>query len=132
MRQQISSEVLSRDITPLCPRDNHEMSYEQHGIRWAEELKSGTQQVSSYHCGYFGCSVRYDLHEGYFTVIDAPELPHFVEEPGVNLLRCPKHGAWLYRSNEQDSRGKLSWRCGVDGCDYTHADVGTPASSDLI
>lgn len=132
MPQELSSKVLSRSISPICPRDNRTMGYEENGIRWTEELGSETQHASSYHCGYFGCSVRYNLTDGYFTVIDAPDLPQFIGEPGTNLVQCPRHGAWLYRSSEGDPSGRLSWRCGVEGCDYVHDDVGAAPSSDLI
>ena len=35
---------------------------------------------------YNGCSVRYAPEHGYFTVVKAPDLPVFVEEPAVNTL----------------------------------------------
>ena len=123
MTQQIATATLSRTLKPLCPRDNHEMHFEPRGI----ESKSGgqTQTTASYHCDFEGCSVRYTPAEGYFTVIDMPDLPHFVEEPGANLLQCPGHGTWLFRCQREESDPEqFVWQCGVEGCDYLRADVG--------
>src|SRR5260221_6965226 len=118
MPQQISSGVLSQTLKPLCPRDNHVMHYEAKGLSWREGLGGSVQSLSSYHCGYFACSVRYRHTDGYFTVVDTPDLPHFVEEPGTNILQCPRHGTWLYRS--KDERSNDAFACGVEGCDYVH------------
>src|SRR5579871_2304055 len=101
MPHQTASHSLNRSLKPLCSRHDHLMAYEEKGIQWSEESDSGKslQTVASYHCGYFGCSVRYSASEGYFTVIDTPDRPHFVEEPGANIFRCTRHGGWLYRSS---------------------------------
>jgi hypothetical protein len=48
-------------------------------------------------------NTRETVAEGYFTVVNTPEHPFFIEEPGVNLLRCPKHGTWLYRQKSKNS-----------------------------
>jgi hypothetical protein len=120
MPQQVLAESLSRKLKPLCPRDNRIMHFEAKGIEW--ETDGETHTTPSYHCDFEGCSVRYTPSEGYFTVIDMPDLPHFVEEPGTNILQCPVHGTWLYQSDEPVGRDRQSWRCGVDGCEYTRAD----------
>jgi hypothetical protein len=123
VRQQIIAETLNSTLKPLCPRDNHVMHYEPHGITWPEEPGSAALHVvPSYHCNYFGCSVRYIPSDGYFTVIDTPDRPHFVDEPGANILQCPRHGAWLYRSRDESTNGVV-WRCGVEGCDYAHVGI---------
>ncbi len=99
------------------------MRYEAHGVTWKElPDDKHPQTLASYHCGFEGCSVRYDLLNGYFTVVFTPDMPYFVEEPGVNLLRCPRHGTWLYRyeNEEADTGERYEWRCGVEGCDYVH------------
>jgi hypothetical protein len=112
-----SRETLSRTLEPLCTRHDHVLAYDADGISWREgpDRYSPLQTVSSYHCGFFGCSVRYTPGEGYFTVIDTPDRPHFIEEPGANVFQCPHHGTWMYRSRgEEGSR----WECGVDECSY--------------
>ena len=123
MTQQTLAGPLSRELKPVCPRDDHQMRYEAMGIRWTEGDDGPIQSLSSYHCGYFGCSVRYTPADGYFTVIDAPDVPTVLDEPGANLLRCPRHGTWLYRCKNPAPGGEFAWRCGVESCDYQHADI---------
>jgi hypothetical protein len=53
--------------------------------------------------------------------VNVPDLPFFIEEPGVNVLRCPVHGTWLYRKESQEAYARYEWRCGADGCNYVHA-----------
>ena len=115
--------ILSHALKPVCPRENHQMSYEEKGISWKEE-GGGIQAISSYHCGYYGCSVRYTNTDGYFTVVDTPSVPHFVDEAGANTLQCPVHGTWLYRYRKDDQEGGFGWRCGTEGCTYSHRDEG--------
>jgi hypothetical protein len=124
MPQQVLSQKLALGLKPLCPRDNHVMRYDPKGIE--AKAENVTYSTPSYHCGFQGCSVRYTPEDGYFTVIDVPDLPHFVEEPGTNILQCPQHGTWLYRSNQENRVDGRTWRCGVDGCEYTRSDVGGP------
>jgi hypothetical protein len=112
MTQSALSNVLDPNLEPLCPRDNKVMRYEASG------LPSGTDNRPSYHCGFEGCSVRYDLINGYFTLIGMPEHINPVEEPGVNALSCEKHGSWLYRRRDQGREWGSTWCCGVEGCDY--------------
>lgn len=122
MAQEATSEmVLGRSLKPVCPRENHGMRYEEKGISWKEPGGS-IQRISSYHCGHYGCSVRYTHTDGYFTVVDTPDFPHFMEEPGANVLQCPVHGTWLYRFKKEKDGG-FAWRCGVEGCVYSHQDV---------
>lgn len=123
MANQLYAERLSASIKPVCPRDGRVMRYEVEGIAWNTE--KDRQTVPSYHCGYQGCSVRYAAADGYFTVIDMPDLPIFVEEPGINLLRCPRHGTWLYRSTKRPADESVVWRCGVSECDYASAAADT-------
>jgi hypothetical protein len=100
------------------------MHFEAKGISWNAALdETHRESLPSYHCNYDGCSVRYDLLNGYFTVVNTPEQPYFIEEPGVNQLRCPRHGTWLFRSKSHTPAARYEWRCGVHGCDYAH----TPA-----
>lgn len=106
---------------PLCSRHDHVMTYEKDGISWREQMDAETQSLPSYHCGYQSCTVHYSPGEGYFTIIDAPDTPRFIEEPGVNLYRCPRHGTWLYQSRDDKGPGQLMWRCGVDHCEYSYA-----------
>jgi len=97
------------------------MRYEAKGIRW----KGGDGKAKtfpSYHCDYISCCVRYAPTDGYFTVIDEPDVPYFVDEPGTNLVRCPRHGTWLYREAD-DNAHRFALKCGVEGCDYAQADV---------
>jgi hypothetical protein len=49
-----SADVLSGHLKPLCSRDNHVMKYESGGSR------ANTGDRASYHCGFVGCSVRYN------------------------------------------------------------------------
>jgi hypothetical protein len=122
MPQSLLLETLSKTLKPLCPRDRHVMRYEVHGIRWKDDVDSRVRSVPSYHCDFGGCSVRYNHTDGYFTVVDTPDHPFFVEEPGTNILQCPRHGAWLYRCRDEDV-GALTWRCGVERCDYVRAEM---------
>jgi len=129
MEFTISSQKLSHSIEPLCARDSHVMHYERRGLGLPRGAESAAE-VPSYVCGYEGCTVRYTHLDGYFTIIETPDLPEAVEEPGVNLLQCPRHQAWLYRSVANNSGENLVWRCGVEGCGYTRADFG-PAWASL-
>lgn len=105
---------LSSSLKPLCSRDNHRMRYEPAASR------SNTGFRSSYHCGSGGCSVRYNLLNGYFTLMGLPGKTYTVEEPGVNLLECPVHGRWLYRGENSESGAGIRWSCGIPGCDYVY------------
>ncbi|HTP67450.1 MAG TPA: hypothetical protein VMJ35_00965 [Dongiaceae bacterium] len=117
--KQTAEPSLSAKLDPLCPRENHRMKYEAEGIRWRPvDNNDHYQSLPSYRCGYEGCSVRYDLLNGYFTVVHTPEQPFFIEEPGVNILQCPRHGTWLYRVQSNGSESGTTWRCGVADCGY--------------
>ena len=121
---QTSENLLSHSLEPLCPRDDHRMHYEAKGISWkATPEEKHKETLPSYHCNFEGCSVRYDTANGYYTVVLTPDQPFFVEEPGVNLLQCPRHGTWLYRAKSHHTDARFSWRCGVEGCDYSRADL---------
>lgn len=122
MTPDASLQKLNDAIESLCPRDSHVMRYHAKGLEWPS--KAGDQAMPCYHCEYEGCSVCYAPYDGYFTVIDTPDLPQAVEEPGVNVLRCPRHNGWLYRSFAENQRDRLVWRCGVERCDYTRPDFG--------
>jgi hypothetical protein len=119
MSRQETSLRLSRDLNPLCSRHNHVMRYAENGLKWKEEFDTNLQTLSSYHCGYLSCTVHYAPSEGYFTVIDTPNIPHFIGEPGVNLYTSPTHGTWLYQSREETGAPNLVWRCGIENCDYS-------------
>ncbi len=112
MAQPADGYVLDPNIEPLCPRDNKVMRYEASGI------PSGTDNRPSYHCSPEECSVRYDLVDGYFTLMGESKHMYSVEEPGVNTLKCEKHGTWLYRRRDRDGESGTAWGCGVEGCDY--------------
>jgi hypothetical protein len=116
MQEQTPSWTLGHSLRPLCPRHNYVMNYDEKGISWNDGTGGEPQSVPSYHCNYFGCSVRYIPEEGYFTIVDTPDVPHFVEEPGTNIHRCPLHGAWLYRFKEENAAPGYVWRCGVETC----------------
>jgi hypothetical protein len=118
------------------------MRFEPDAIHWREETKEKTRDdlrefaattqpfeyqniahtVGSYHCGYNGCSVRYTAEQGYFTVVEVPEQPYFVDEPGANTLTCPIHDAWLHRRHRANGEA-FEWACGINGCAYCHTDV---------
>lgn len=120
---QITEYVSSRSLQPLCSRDDHRMIYEAKGVSWKPSPHDNSlQTLPSYHCNFEGCSVRYDLTNGYFTVVNTPDMPFFVEEPGVNHLQCPQHGTWLYHAISRKGDSRFVWRCGVDGCDFVRAD----------
>src|ERR1043166_362046 len=121
MTQKVALQRLSESIAPLCPRDSRVMRYEAKG--WSQETESDSV-TPCYRCDYQGCTVRYTPLDGYFSIIRTPDLPQAVEKPGVNLLQCPRHDAWLYRAISENPGDRLVWRCGVDGCDYTRADFG--------
>jgi hypothetical protein len=117
--QQANTLAMSHHLTPRCPRDSHVMRYEPKGIRWRGSAGQ-VETLASYHCPYIGCSVRYDPANGYFTVINEPDLPYFVDEPAANLVRCPRHGTWLYREARNRTEDVVL-KCGVDGCNYAYA-----------
>jgi hypothetical protein len=123
MHETSSSWTLNRAIRPLCPRHNYVMNYDEKGISWKEGAAGEPQSLPCYHCDYFGCGVRYTLTEGYFTVVDTPDVPHFAEEPGTNTHQCPRHGAWLYRCKEDSAIPGYLWRCGALGCDNFRNDT---------
>jgi hypothetical protein len=106
-----SPEILNSHLKPLCSRDNHVMKYE------AGRSRSNMWYQASYHCGFEGCSVRYDASDGYYMLIGMPDHANPVDEPGVNTTKCPKHG-WLYRRKNIDRGPRIDWCCGVEGCDY--------------
>ena len=133
---QAKTSVLNTELKPLCPRDDREMHYEKTSIRW-KDTAGAEFALPSYHCHDTDCSMRFDAEHGYFTVVGEPDQPFFMDEQGTNLLCCPRHGAWLYRtyeSNEEARTGEPSgksanerkrreeWRCPVNDCDYRHAD----------
>jgi hypothetical protein len=108
------ADVLSGRLRPLCTRDNHVMRYESRGSR------SNAGDQASYHCGFEGCSVRYAAATGYYMLIGMPDHANPVDEPGVNLLKCPRHNRWLYRREDTHAEPGVGWSCGVEGCDYGH------------
>ena len=122
MAPELSFLKLSDSIEPLCPRDSRIMRYDANGIDLSAEGES--RATPHYRCGYQGCTMCYAPPEGYFTIIEAPDVTQPIEEPGVNLLQCPRHGGWLYRAIGDNPEEKLVWRCGVEECDYTRADFG--------
>jgi hypothetical protein len=139
MKPELAPDI-NRHIAPLCPRDNRVMRFEAHGIHWRVEgdrpigestrayagstepfeYKDLKQAVASYQCPE--CTVRYTPEQGYFTVVEVPAQPYFVDEPGANTLACPVHKTWLYRRERTDHRG-YEWACGSDACAYCHTDV---------
>ena len=108
------ADVLSRHLKPLCPRDNHQMKYR------AGRSTSNAEDQPSFHCGFEGCSVRYNANDGYYMLIGMPDHANTVDEPGVNTLKCPRHDTWLYRRLKIDSIAGVLWCCGVEGCDYSY------------
>jgi hypothetical protein len=109
-----SADNLDSHLKPLCSRDNHIIKYEARGSR------SNTGSEASYHCGFEGCSVRYDANDGYYMLIGMPDHANPVDEPGVNTAKCSKHG-WLYRRKNIGRDSGVDWCCGVEGCDYPGA-----------
>jgi hypothetical protein len=110
-----SADALSRHLKPLSSRDNHVMKYESGGS------KANTGERASYHCGVTGCSVRYSSTDGYYMLIGMPDHANAVDEPGINIARCPIHGRWLYRRKDIDTEADVRWLCGVEGCDYRYS-----------
>ena len=107
-----SADVLSSHLKPLCSRDNHVMKYESGGSR------ANTGKQASYHCGLVGCSARYNSTDGYYMLVGMPDHANAVDEPGVNTVKCPIHGRWLYRRENIEAEPGVRWFCGVEGCDY--------------
>ena len=107
-----SADVLDNHLKPLCSRDNHVMKYEAGGSR------SNTGSQASYHCGFEGCSVRYDATGGYYMLIGMPSHANPVDEPGVNTTKCPRDGHWLYRRRNIEREAGVDWCCGVEACEY--------------
>jgi hypothetical protein len=119
--QKAKPAALDKSLRPLCPRDGRVMTYEAAGIQWRDA--DGVQSLPSYRCGFMGCSVRYRPNNGYFTVVDVPDVPYFLEEPGVNRLRCPIHLSWLCRNADRGATEAKRWRCGAEGCGYVHPEA---------
>jgi hypothetical protein len=107
-----SINVLSGHLKPLCSRDSHVMKYELGGSR------ANSGHLASYHCGSVGCSVRYNSIFGYYMLIGMPGHAYPVDEPGVNTMKCPIHGHWLYRRKNIDAEPRIRWFCGVEDCHY--------------
>jgi hypothetical protein len=124
MTQDASLLKLNDAIESVCPRDCHLMRCHAHKTEWPTTEADASTMPCYYRCDYLGFSVRYTRYDGYFTVINTPDLPQAVDEPDVNLLECPQNHAWLYRSTALNQGDRLVWRCGVEGCDYTRADFG--------
>ena len=106
------ADVLSSSLKPLCPRENHVMKYE------SSHSRSNSGDEASYHCGFEGCSVRFDATDGYYMLVGMPDHANAVDEPGVNTVKCPIHGRWLYRRENIEAEPGVRWFCGVEGCDY--------------
>ena len=104
--------VLSRQLKPLCSRDNHVMKYELGGSR------ANTGHLASYHCGSTGYSVRYNSTAGYYMLFGMPGHAYAVDEPGVNTMKCPIHGRWMYRRKNIDAEPRIRWFCGVEDCQH--------------
>jgi hypothetical protein len=111
---RVLADVLSSRLRPLCSRDNHVMKYEP------GDSSANTACQGSYHCSSGGCSVRYDSAEGYYMLMAMPGQTYFVDEPGVNTERCPRHHHWLYRRENSDAEPGVHWCCGIEGCDYVY------------
>ena len=107
-----SVDILNSHLKPLCSRDNRVMKYESRGSR------SNPGDHASYHCGFEGCSVRFDATDGYYMLVGMPDHANPVDEPGVNTAKCPRHDHWLYRRKNIDLESGIGWCCGVEGCDY--------------
>jgi hypothetical protein len=52
-----------------------------------------------------------------------PGHTYAVDEPGVNTVKCPKHGRWLYRRQKIDAEMGVHWSCGVEDCDLREEDM---------
>ena len=50
----------------------------------------------------------YAPSDGYFTIIETPDVPQPIGEPDVNLLQCPRHGGWLYRGKAENQEERLT------------------------
>jgi len=104
--------VLSRQLKPLCSRDNRVMKYESGGSR------ANSGNLASYHCGSVGCSVRYNSTAGYYMLMEMSGHAYALDEPGVNTVKCPIHGRWLYRRENIGAEPRVRWFCGVEGCHH--------------
>ena len=108
----VQVDILKSGLDPLCPRDNRPMKYE------SPRSRSNPEHQASYHCGFDGCSVRYEPLSGYYTLIGVDGHFFRLEEPGVNTLKCPMHNAWLYRKDNLNTESGVRWCCGVEHCEY--------------
>ena len=70
------------------------------------------------------CHWKRNHSDGYFTVLDTPDHPYFLEEHGANILQCPRHDTWLHRCRGENTGDSFGWRCRVEGCDYTRTGAG--------
>jgi hypothetical protein len=111
-----TADILGRHLRPLCSRDNHAMKYESSG----GSLSKNARNQAAYHCGFMGCSVRYNLVDGYHMLVGMPDHANPVDEPGVNTMTCPRHGCWLYRCENAAAKPGVVWCCGAEGCDYRY------------
>ncbi len=72
MERNLTSAPINRELSPLCPRDNHKMTFQSDGVVW--EQADTKEKLSGCHCGFMGCSVGYAPEHGYFTIVNAPDL----------------------------------------------------------
>lgn len=82
------------------------MRYDAEGIELSVESES--RATAHYRCGHQGCIMCYAPSDGYFTIIETPDVPQPIGEPDVNLLQCPRHGGWLYRGKAENQEERLT------------------------
>ena len=52
-------------------------------------------------------------------LVGMPGHAYAVDEPGVNTMKCPIHGRWLYRRRNIDAEpARVRRFCGVEDCHY--------------
>jgi hypothetical protein len=107
MERNLTSAPINRELSPLCPRDNHKMTFQSDGVVWQQA--DTKEKLAGCHCGFMGCSVRYAPEHGYFTIVNAPDLIagiHHGRTAEPNLIQRRSNGCY-----------------GTDGCDDCHSDV---------
>jgi hypothetical protein len=112
---------LRSDLIPACPRDNSVMVYDGTYLCMTDIVRHPgrfERYLPSYRCGAEGCVVRYRHVQGYFTLEASAEFPTVKPVPGVNVVKCPEHGHWLYMRARSVGEKGASWCCAEEGCNH--------------
>ena len=94
----------SGDLRPLCYEHHIRMEFNRFVATPGEE-----KRIGCYLCPEPGCSVRFNLREGYFMMIRHKE---YTERDIIPCVSCPRDGGLMYLAQtKQANRSFRLWRC---------------------